>query len=417
MIARGGSEERPIARAVLTLFVLNGLSYVEKMSTQLVSEGKVKLEVPELERFRTRAGDYAPSLTNVFYNPRMEFCRDISVSAVQVLANELGSIRVCDPLAGVGARGVRYAQEVGRVEKVVVNDYSPEAVEIIKRNVELNGLGNIEVCNEDANVLLSNHQRERFHFIDIDPFGSPAPFVDAACAALARDGMLALTATDTAPLSGAHPRACLRRYGARPLRTEYCHELGVRISIGFAQRVAGKHELALAPVFAHSTEHYFRVYLRARKGAKRTDEILAQQGYVSHCRACGRRVLTRGIAVELPSTCECGEKLAHAGPMWLGRLMDKEFINNVSADLVNRNFKLRHRELVLLNRCAEEADGPPTFYDVHETAGRAGVSAPKIAELIAKLRGTGYFASRTHFSPTGIRTDAPLDKLLKIPLA
>jgi len=384
------------------------------MSTQLVTDGKVKLEVPELERYRTPAGDYAPSLTSVFYNPRMEFCRDISVSVAQVLANELGSIHVCDSLAGVGVRGLRYAREVRGVEKAVVSDRSREAVEFIRRNIELNGLSNIEVYNEDANALLWGHRRERFHFIDIDPFGSPAPFVDAACAALARGGMLAITATDTAPLSGAHVKACVRRYGARPIKTEYCHELGVRILIGFAQRVAGRHELALAPVLAHSTEHYFRVYLRAQKGAQHADELLAGQGYVSHCRACGRRVLTRGIAVELPGACECGRRPDHAGPMWLGQLMDKEFINKVSADLVNRNFKLGHRELVLLNRCAEEAAGPPTFYDVHDLARRAGVSAPKLLEALAMLRKRGYFASRTHFSDTGIRTDASIDEILQV---
>lgn len=37
----------------------------ENMRTQFVAEGRVKLEVPELERFRTRAGDYAPSLPRV----------------------------------------------------------------------------------------------------------------------------------------------------------------------------------------------------------------------------------------------------------------------------------------------------------------------------------------------------------------
>lgn len=402
------------AGELYTLFCIKWAHYVESMFTQLVTEGKVELEVPKLERFRTRAGDYAPSLTRVFYNPRMELCRDISVSVVQVLANELGSICICDPLAGVGVRGIRYAEETRDIEKVTVNDRSQEAVEFIRRNVELNGLDNIEVRNEDANVLLWGHRRERFHFIDIDPFGSPAPFIDAACAALTRGGMLALTATDTAPLSGAHVKASLRRYGARSLKTEYCHELGVRILIWFAQRVAGKHELALAPVLAHSTEHYFRVYLRARKGAQRTDEILAQQGHVSHCRACGRRVLTCGIAVDLPNACECGERLAHAGPMWLGRLMDKEFVNKVSADLVNRNFKLGHRELVLLNRCAEEAGGPPTFYDVHETASRAGVSAPKLHEVIAELRKRGFTVSRTHFSDVGLRTDAPADEFMRV---
>lgn len=383
------------------------------MSTQFITEGTTKLEVPELEHFRTRAGDYAPSLAPVFYNPHMEFCRDISVSVVRVLAGELGSIRVCDPLAGVGARGLRYAKEVEGVAKVIANDRLREASELVKRNVELNGLASlVEVRNEDANVLLWEN-RGRFNFVDLDPFGSPAPFVDAACAALARGGVLAITATDTAPLSGTHAKACLRRYGARPLKTEYCHELGIRILVGFVQRVAGKHELALAPMLAHATRHYFRVYLRVRRGAQRADELLAQQGYVSHCSACGRRKFTQGAAIELPSTCECGGRFVHAGPLWLGRLMNQTFIHEVSRDLVRRNFKLGQQELVLLSQCAEEADGPPTFYDMHELARRAGVSPPKIIGFIAKLRGRGYFASRTHFSGTGFRTDAPLEELLR----
>lgn len=344
----------------------------------------------------------------------MESCRDISVSVVQILANEIGGLQVCDPLAGVGARGVRYAKEVRGVSKVLVNDYSIEAFELIKRNVELNGLSSvIEICREDANALLWRN-RGWFDFVDLDPFGSPAPFIDAACAAITRRGVLAMTATDTAPLSGTHAAACLRRYSAKPIKTEYCHESGVRILIGFGQRVAGKHDLALLPVFAHSTQHYFRVYLRARKGAQRTDEVLRQLGYASHCSACGRRVLTYGIAPKLPSACECGGRLAHAGPMWLGKLMDKTFVNKVAGDIALRSFRLEKQELTLLYQCAEEAEGPPMFYDVHELARRAGAAPPKIAELIAKLRGRGYFASRTHFSGTGFRTDAPMEEIIKI---
>jgi tRNA (guanine26-N2/guanine27-N2)-dimethyltransferase len=387
---------------------------VEMMTTQIITEGITKLEVPELERFRTPAGDYAPSLTQVFYNPLMELCRDISVSALQVLADELGSIRICDPLAGVGARGLRYAKEVRGVAKVVVNDRSQEAVELIRRNVELNGLSSsVEVLNEDANVLLWDY-RPRFHAVDIDPFGSPAPFVDAACAALSHDGMLLLTATDTAPLSGTHPKACIRRYGAKPLRTEYCHELGIRILVGFCQRVAGRHEIALAPLLAHASKHYFRVYLRASRSPRRADELLAQQGYVSHCGACGRRAVSFGIAAELPRSCECRGKLGHAGPMWLGRIIDRGFVQRVVSDLARRNFRLGQQAIGLLSRCIEESDGPPTFYEMHEIARRAGVQPPKIADVIAKLRGKGYFASRTHFSGTGLRTDAPLDELLQV---
>jgi len=382
------------------------------MITQVTIEGVTKLEVPELERFRTPAGDYAPSLTSVFYNPLMELCRDISVSAVQVLADELGSLNICDPLAGVGVRGLRYAKEVNGAVRTIVNDRSREAFELAKRNVELNEMASlVEVRDGDANVLLWEN-RGKFDFVDLDPFGSPAPFADAACAALTKRGMLAVTATDTAPLSGAYPNACIRRYGAKPLRTEYCHELGVRILIGFCQRVAGRHELALAPLLGHATRHYFRAYMRALRGPKHVDEILARQGYVSHCKTCGRRVISSGIAVELPSTCECGEKLNHAGPMWLGQLMDKSFIQRVISDLARRKFRLIQQEIALLGRCLEEADGPPTFYDINEVAGRARISPPKLAEIIAGIRKRGYFASRTHFSGTGLRTNAPLDEII-----
>jgi tRNA (guanine26-N2/guanine27-N2)-dimethyltransferase len=299
------------------------------------------------------------------------------------------------------------------IEKVVLNDRSHEAIELIRRNADRNKLSElVEVCNEDANVLLWRY-RPRFHVIDLDPFGSPAPFIDAACSALARNGMLMITATDTAPLCGAYPKACLRKYGARSLRTEYCHELGTRILVGFCQRVGGGHDFALIPVLAYSTEHYIRIYLRAKSGAKRADEVLAKQGYVSHCVACGRRVLTFGITAKLPAECECGEKLEHAGPAWLGSLMDRGFIQLIISDLASRNFRLGQRALVLLNRCVGEAGGPPMFYDVHEVAKRAGLSPPKLSEIIARLRENGYFASRTHFSGTGLRTDAPIAELLR----
>ena len=383
------------------------------MTTQLITEGRVKLEVPELSRFKTPAGDYAPSLTHVFYNPRMELCRDISVSAAQVAGRELGELRICDPLAGVGVRGVRYAIEVKGVSKVVVNDRSPEAFELITRNIGLNGVaGLVEAWNSDANALLWEN-RGRFNFVDLDPFGSPAPFMDAACAGLARRGMLALTATDTAPLSGTHARACLRRYGAKPLRTEYSHELGIRILTGFAQRVAGKHELALTPTLVHATQHYFRVYLLARRGAQHVDEILKHQGYVSHCHTCGRRVLSRELVAELPEACECGCRFSHAGPFWVGELMDLRFIQKLLKDLAGRNFELARQEFALLSLCAEEAEGPPTFYEMNELARYTRNSPSKIAGFVAKLRKQGYFASRTHFSGTGFRTDAPFDKMIE----
>ena len=52
---------------------------------------------------------------------------------------------------------------------------------------------------------------EKFGFVDLDPFGTPAPFIDAAIRSSGK--YLGVTATDTAPLCGAHLKAGIRRYG------------------------------------------------------------------------------------------------------------------------------------------------------------------------------------------------------------
>jgi tRNA (guanine26-N2/guanine27-N2)-dimethyltransferase len=68
---------------------------------------------------------------------------------------------------------------------------------------------------------------KRFHYIDIDPYGPPVPFLDHAFGALMRRAWLAVTATDKAPLCGAHPKACLRKYLGKPITTSYSDEVGL----------------------------------------------------------------------------------------------------------------------------------------------------------------------------------------------
>ncbi|MEM2192423.1 MAG: tRNA (guanine(10)-N(2))-dimethyltransferase, partial [Candidatus Hadarchaeales archaeon] len=309
-------------------------------------------------------------------------------------------------------RGLRYAAEVSEVSEVVLNDISEKAEKAILRNIELNGI-RAEVHREDANSLLWKN-RGRFNLIDIDPFGSPAPFLDATFGALRKKALLAVTATDTAPLCGAQKNACLRRYGAVPLRTEYCRELGIRILIGFAQRVAGRHEFALRPILSHATEHYFRVYLYAERGAKKADEAMKSLGWISHCFACKRRYISKSFALAHPSKCYCGGKLSHAGPLWTGPIEDGEFIGEVLKELVRRSFRLASMEINLLTRLMEEAQGPPTFYDVNQLARTFKTRSPKMEKLLKSIRGAGFHASRTHLSPTGFRTTAPYEAIAEI---
>jgi tRNA (guanine26-N2/guanine27-N2)-dimethyltransferase len=375
------------------------------MRTQRVREGRVELEVPELESFRAPSGDFVPSLTPVFYNPHMEFSRDIGVAAVRVFGRRAGRrLRICDPLAGVGVRGLRYAAEVEGVEEVVVNDASEEAFGFLRRNLSLNPLPNVIPRHEEAHLLLWSCRRS-FQVVDLDPFGSPSPFLEASCASLSPPAMLALTATDTACLAGVYPLACLRKYGALPVRAEYSHEAGMRILIGFCQRVAGIQGLSLLPLLCHSTRHYFRVYLLCRRGGVR--EVLREQGYLSSC-VCGRRSFSRRPE---GGTCECGRRREISGPMWLGRLGEGGFVEEVRRTVEASDFRLRSQELRLLELCAGEAEAPPFFYDSHAMARRGSLSPPRLERILEGLRDRGYRAVRTHFSPTGFRTDAPFEEV------
>ena len=68
----------------------------------------------------------------------------------------------------------------------------------------------------------------------------------------------------------------------------------------------------------------------------------------------------------------------------------------------------------LLKICAAEADTNPSSYDVHVISKNLKISAPKIDKTMEKLEKKGYYAFRTHFSPTAIKTDAPLQEIKKV---
>jgi tRNA (guanine26-N2/guanine27-N2)-dimethyltransferase len=100
--------------------------------------------------------------------------------------------------------------------------------------------------------------------------------------------------------------------------------------------------------------------------------------------------------------------------MWLGRLGERDFVEEVRRVVDTSEFRLRPQELRMLGLCAEEAEAPPLFYDSHVMARRGSLSPPRLEKILEGLRGRGYLAVRTHFSPTGFRTDAPFEEVLEL---
>jgi tRNA (guanine26-N2/guanine27-N2)-dimethyltransferase len=325
----------------------------------------------------------------VFYNPRMKMNRDIGVAACRALSVK----DYLDGLSASGARGLRVAKETG-AEKVTLNDVNPLACQRILDNVDRNGLKNCNAVCSNANVLM--HQRH-FEVVDLDPFGSPSPFISAA----ARSALsyLFVTATDTAPLCGAHLKSGIRKYMASPLKTDYHREMGARILLGLAARELARVDKAMVPLLTHATQHYVRTYLKVKHGAKFADQALESMGYIKHCTAC-RCFSPRHEP--LAGTCSiCGKSTALAGPLWLGRIQDGEFIGRVLREVSEENTPARK----LLETCQSEVDAP-MYYDHHRICKKLGLTPSKVDAVVERLRDEGWSASRTHFSGVGIKPTA-----------
>ncbi|MCS7123911.1 MAG: tRNA (guanine(10)-N(2))-dimethyltransferase [Candidatus Bathyarchaeota archaeon] len=388
--------------------------------TETIKEGQAQVLVPKLSAFVEKPGEYAPSKAPVFYNPIMELNRDVAILALQAYQRTLKrEISVCEPLAGCGVRGIRFAREVEGVKKVVINDINKKAYRLAKYNVELNGLsGRVTVKNMDANLLLAWHAapHKRFDAVDVDPFGSPTPFMDSAIRAARDGGLLALTATDMAPLCGVHPKACMRKYGGKPLRTEYCHEIALRLVVGCAVTTAAKHEIGLTPLFSHSTDHYVRVYVALKHGAKEADDSLKKLGYILHCFSCfHRETMNKNALLGRDGKCpNCGSKMDYAGPLWLGKIADENFCTLMEKEAEKRLFKSKKRTQKILALVKAEASAPPTYYVLDKICSKTRLPVPPVRVVVETLRKEGFEALLTHFNPKGVKTDASISEMLAL---
>lgn len=386
--------------------------------TVTISEGRVKVVVPDLKAYGVCPSDYAPSKAPVFYNPVMEFNRDLTVLAFQAYQQIVShEITICEPLTATGIRGLRFAAEIHGVKRVETSDVNEHSVELAVHNIALNGLQDkVSVKHREANRLLSEHSapKKRFDIIDIDPFGTPIPHLDAAVKALRNNGLLATTATDMAPLCGVHAKACLRKYGGKPLRTEYCHELAVRFLAGAVVQTAARHDIGARILFSHCNEHYIRVYARISYGCQRADETLRHLGFILHCFKClHREVVTKTFPDAAAMCSECGSKMDYAGPLWTGALFDAQFIGVMAAMNARRAFRNSSKIAKLLALTGAEADAPATYYVLDKLSGRFGLPAPAVAPFLQALHEAGYKAVQTHFSSRGIRTNAPASVMQK----
>ncbi len=362
-------------------------------------EGATRLFPPPANLGKPDRAPGARAKGQPFYNPGMALNRDLSVLLVEAFAKAKGrEIDVADALAGTGARSVRLAKEVAAPLIVHANDAQAEAIAALRRTVLANDTGSrVQVTEGDAHVFLA---ARRFDVVDLDPCGSPMPFLDAAVRATRHDGLLCATATDTGALAGKFPKACRRRYDvhhglhAEPWRAE----VGLRTLGGAIVRAAARFDRVATPVLSVSHGHWMRVVARVSDGKKDADGALRQLA-----NATVEDGLGRFVPLDAKAT-------PWAGPLWSGPLHDAALLDGMAAATEGKTLAQPKAVAALLALLRGEADAAPFWVVPDELQKQLG-PPPRRDVLMERLRSAGLKAARSHIDPQGVRTGAKLADL------
>ncbi|ELZ46799.1 N(2),N(2)-dimethylguanosine tRNA methyltransferase [Halorubrum californiense DSM 19288] len=364
-----------------------------------IEEGGLTVSVPE-----ARDGASEGTGGGVFFNPTQELNRDVTVATLRAYRDrEPRAASYLDAMAASGVRGVRAAAEE---YDVTCADVDADAVELAAANLDANGLDG-EAVHRDVNALL--YDEGPFDVVDLDPYGTPIPFADAAFAN--GRNLVCVTATDTAPLCGAHLNSGIRKYGAVPRNTDYHPEMGLRTLLSALVRTAARYDKAATPILSHVSRHYARTYLELESGARTADDCLEAVGHVDQCEDCLWREATPGHIADPVEACpECGsDRVLTAGPIWLGPVADADFARAVRREVTDEMGEAK-RARKLLGTVAREID-TPTHYDQHRLYKEWGEPAIGMDEFVERLRGAGHEASRAHYRGTAVKSTASIPEM------
>ena len=347
----------------------------------------------------------------IFYNPSKKFDRDLSVLILKAYHTQQNrKLDICDLLSGTGVRGIRYFLELGseNIGTLVMNDKNRNATKLILENLKLNNIkrSSIYVYSKDAFALLSDIE-ERFDVIDIDPFGSSIYFVPYTLFKLRNKGLLALTATDTAALTGTYPKVTMMRYHSYAEKIDMYPELALRIFIKQVIALGAMFDIALYPVFAYWGRNYVRAYFIKKRSTKSAKELFAHIQYLGYCPSCFYRTSLR-VDSEIPYCANCKKALKLMGPLYVGPLIEKNLAKTAlsySKDPTISSF------LGLL--LTESKVETPYFYRTDTLSKLTKRQEPKLSDLIQFLNEMGYSTVETHFFNKGFKTNMPYSLLLE----
>jgi len=386
------------------------------------------------------------------------------------------SFTILDALSATGLRALRYVQEIPFTTSVTANDLLPAATQTINLNVKHNKLENkiksitgnamTHMYNIAGGTIINERGRttpgEKYDVIDLDPYGTAAPFLDGAVQAVRDDGgLLCVTCTDAGVwASNGYPEKAYSLYGGIPIKGLHSHEGGLRLILHAIATSAARYGLAMEPLLSLSIDFYARVFVRIHKSAADVKFLAGKTMVVYNCdvgcgawttQMVGKNKLSpnkngtghfwKHVFEQAPagaSKCShCGMKTHMAGPMYAGPLHSPEFIKRILADLPAVSKDTYHttgRIEGMLNLALDETllpkeenlDSPtassktkrydpavidmyPFFFIPSVLAKVLHVITPHENALRGALRTLGYRVTRSHTKPGSIKTDAPWD--------
>ena len=388
--------------------------------------------------------------------------------------------RILDALSATGLRALRYAHEIPFTTLVTANDLLQKATEAIQLNVQHNKLEDKIVANtgnalthmykfvgDDTKDMKGNaRSSEKYDVIDLDPYGTAAPFLDAAVQAVRDDGgLLCVTCTDAGVwASNGYPEKSFSLYGGTPMKGVMSHEAGLRIILHAIATSAARYGLAMEPLLSLSIDFYARVFVRITKSANDVKFLAGKTMVVNNCdtgcgawttQTLGKNKLAKdksgkgffwkhvfGPASSGGDNCaHCGMRTHLAGPMYAGPIHSPEFIKRILAglpDVSKDTYQTTVRIEGMLNLALEEVfpleDDPdsPTatsktrrydhsiidpapFFFIPATLSKViHCVTPHEDAMRGALRHLGYWCTRSHAKPGSIKTNAPWDVIWEI---
>jgi len=352
-------------------------------------------------------------------------------------------IHICDALAGTGLRSIRYLKEIPLVRHMSINDLLPEATATALENCRTNLTeeemkDRITINNGDAiNFMYENKDALKcFDVIDLDPYGTAAPFLDSAVQAVSNGGLLCITCTDMAVLSGNFPEKCFSLYGTVGLKAKYMHETSLRTLLHAIDSSANRHKRHIVPWLSLSVDFYVRVFVRVFESPLEVKKSLTRRMMVHQSTQCESfymqpmgTTLNKGKAkptfagahCEAPAICpETGGRMRLGGPYWAGQLHEQsivdEILKRVSEGDPTGNtpdgplpfaVTTAPRIQSVLGVISEELKDVPLFYTLPDLSSTVHVKMPVMNGMRNGLNNAGYRFSQFHHEPLSVKTDAP----------